>query len=377
MDQQRCSSLDRFEACPTSAQPCDSPYNPSSLEALAGTGRHKALAQLALTGEVPEEDRITIARDHLLEVEDIDAAIGAGRRVLKEVLGWFDDCEAVTQVEVKLSGPVSIGSADVMIVGRDADGELVRLVILDFKTGWMDIEHPGQLMGYASGAGEMFGELPSCGYITTVEAWLRHGDRVIHNYTDDDLVEFEERIQKAWSLIGTKTIPGEHCGFCKRQLVCDERAAYIRSSGVALAEVTKGAALTRDDLGRLYAKYRMLKSAMARFERTVTAELKIAPLPLPDGKQLELQEREVTKFDAVKVIDIIQQLGFDEEDIRGCIRASKSGIEKAARRHAPPRKGAALMRAITTDLGDADGIYTQTETKKVVVDAEEIAAESD
>lgn len=369
----RCSSLDRLLACPGSAAPAPFPFNPSSEAAIAGTAKHLALA-LAQPGEAVDFGEIAHASG--VEADDLRSAVGTGRRVVDEIRGWCS-LPPTVQTEVRLDGPVCSGTADWIASVYDgdghtpADGPLLELVVLDWKTGWSGDEHPAQTLGYASAARAQFG-MPTSGRLTTVEAWLRLGERRVKHYTSSDLDAFEARVAAAVASVASVT-PGTHCGFCPRRLVCEPRHDYVRAASMAVARTChrfeKGVAITREQLGALYEQYRTVTAAARLYEKLLGDELELGPIALPDGRQLALVTSERKVLDPHPALAVLEDHAFSAAELRECVSVSKSAVERVAREKAGKGKGAALMREITAGLDKAEAWQTEIVRTKKVLDA--------
>lgn len=362
----RASSMDRFLACPTSEQPVDHPFNPPSPEAALGTAKHAAIEAWVKN----EEDQCDeIAHEAGVDHDDLRAALGAARKLYAEILTWYPGMRVVRECEVPLETESSKGTSDLVVLFYEQGTETppYATVVVDHKTGFSEDEHRYQLVTYAEGARRKWG-MPSCGYITTVEGQLRHGERIVRNYTAEDLIVFSEKVARAQSRIGTKIVPGKHCGFCPRQLVCEERTAYLRASTEALVAVPPGP-ITAVQIGAIYDRYKEVMRAADRYQKLVDAALEQGPIPLPGGRRLELHEVERTVIDP-KAIAVLTQTGWTTDELRSAVRVSKTGLNEIAKAKAPPRGGARLMRQVMTELEKGSALRTETRREKVIIEAE-------
>ena len=361
----RASSMDRFLACPTSAQELEHPYNPDNPEAKLGTAKHAAIAE-AIGGQ----DRvIEIAHEYGVDPDDVGMAVGAVKRLLKEIAGWMPG-EVERLAEERLDGPAATGTADLVLVGGGSTPPS-HIVIVDFKTGFSDDEHRYQLVSYADAARERWG-MPTSGVITTVEGQLRHGERIVRNYSENDLAGFRLDVGRALASIGKKIVPGKHCGFCPRQLECPTRDSYINAATAALVELdqSRDYGISTVQLGAIYDRYKEVMRAADRYQKLVDAALEQGPIPLPGGRRLELHEVERTVVD-VTALGVFDAMGWEYDDLREAVRISKSGLDRIVKSKVPTRGEAKiLMRQLMTALGDGGALRTETRREKVVVDAD-------
>ena len=372
--QTRCSSLDLLLSCPTSQAPTDHPYHPelAKEEANLGTAKHKALASTA-RGETV--DLSAIAHEYSVAEDDLRAAVRVAFSVMEEARSWFA-VPPIVDTELQVDGGTHRGTADVLLrLYSDAgephsyDAPLEQMVVIDWKTGWGDDEHPAQLAGYASAARAQYG-MPTSGVVTVVEAWLRQRERRIRHYSATELDAFVASIDAAHAQVGKVVRPQAGCRWCQRQLVCEPRHDYVRASSMAIAKLEKGVAITRTQLGGLHDQYRAVMAAARLYESMLKQELEVGPITLPDGRRIEMQSVESRVVDAGPAIGVLLSHGFTAEDLQECLSASRSGIESAARRIAGKGKGAGLLRQINADLDKAGAVRTETSMRKFVVEPE-------
>lgn len=360
----RCSSLDRFLACPESGLECGNPYNPESPEAAKGQAKHEALAAVEANQDY---DAIDIAARYGDDADEIEKAVAAYRKVRAELMAWFPSAPTV-YVELALDGPVCRGTADWIGVSADeVTKHPTRLVVNDYKSGWGTSEHPLQLAGYASCAREEFG-MPTCGYITVVESQLRHGERIVHNYSSEDLDRFEASVTDAVAHMGKRVQAGPQCTFCRRQMVCTARAEYARGAMAALVETTGAGIATREQIGALYDRYRDVMRAVKLYDKLLSSALGTGPIELPGGRRIELREKEQTVIEP-KAIDVLRDYGWSTDDIRQIVSVTKAAIERVVKQSAPKGKADGAMRKIMGVLGEGGALGIKVRREKVIVGA--------
>jgi len=359
----RCSSLDRFIECPDSELELDNPYNPSNPYAAAGTAKHIILAATT-KGDLPDFEGV--AREHSLEISELQSAALAARRMVDEVVSW---CRATPTVdtEARLGSNLTTGTAD-YVARVYIDDELAQMFVIDWKTGWGSDEHPNQLRGYALGALHNFG-MPSSGYIRTVEAWLPLNERRVADYTEDDLLRFQSTVEVALSKVGSKVQPGPGCRYCPRRLICEDRQRYMRSGTAALTEVHSNKPITREQLGELYDKYKLVTDAVKLYEKMLDEELaEGGDIPLPGGRRLTRSEQKREKIIGKKALPVIAEY-FGPAMVPEIVTTSKAAIERAAKEVMPKGKAAGMVRKVNEALRQAEAVKTSTiYRKKVVVD---------
>lgn len=352
----RGSQADIVMACAGSLEPTDAPYNPNSDEGREGSAKHAALA-FVVRGEDPPLDSIAARFD--VDVDELAKAVSYGRQAWAEVAQYYPDAKT----EQKLDGAVTMGTADVLSLGGEA-GRLETLAILDWKTGWSGDEHQYQLMAYADAARAQYG-MPTSGYITAIEAWLRHREMSTRNFTQEQLEGFRERAAYQIKQAGKQYGPGGHCKFCRRQNQCPARDQYLRASVTALVPAEgEFRVITREVLGQLWSRSRDLAKALRAYESLVDEALVDGKIPLGDGKALSLETTEQDEIQPIGATAVLKsEFGWTDLDLAEVLSATKSGIERVVKGKVAKGGGAAAMRQILGRLRDV-GAITKIEAKR-------------
>lgn len=138
-------------------------------------------------------------------------------------------CEPLVLVEERVDyshiAPSGFGTADMLIVGRDADGKGV-LHIIDFKAGagvYVDVDHNSQLSLYALGGLHAYGYIYPIERIRMTIVQPRLDNVNTFECTREELEAWGESIKPIAKLAyegkGEQT-PGEWCRFCGAKPVC-------------------------------------------------------------------------------------------------------------------------------------------------------------
>jgi hypothetical protein len=162
--------------------------------------------------------------------------------------------------------------------------------------------------------------------------------------------------------IGEEFAPGEHCLGCRREHECPARDAFIRSAGAALVEAGPGA-VAPARLAEMYPRVQQLERAIEAYRSALRLALADGPLPVGDGKQLELVEAHRTLVDPRAAWPVLEAHGFTEADLARVTSMSKSEIEAIARERAPARGKARQAAAIVQALDEAGALTQATYTK--------------
>lgn len=362
----RGSKADLAMACAGSLVATDTPYNPHSDEAREGSAKHAALAYLP-RGEEPPVAEIAARFD--VDADEIARAVSYGRQAWAELGRYVPGAKT----EQKLEGPVTVGTADILGLAQlQADGhadETVHLAILDWKTGWSYDEHGYQLLSYADAAREVHG-MPTSGYVTGIEVWLRHREYRIRNFTEPELDGFRERAKRQLELVGRQYAAGGHCKFCPRQNACPARDEYLRASVTALVPAdAEPKAITREVLGQLYERSKVIAKALRAYEQLLDAALKDGPIPLGAGRALALEPVEQDEIKAVVAESVLRdKLGWGDAELAEVLGATKSGLERVIKARVAKGGAAAEMRRVLGALREAGAIAKIEKHQKKVID---------
>ena len=331
----RISSLPAFLTCPSSQLPTEHPYEPPSEVADLGTAVHEALA-VHVAGQRPDLD--AIAKKHHVDSDELEQLYVNGCIAWKDLCKYFPN--AYTEQALKWDGIE--GHADVSHYDEST------MAILDWKSGRIRRDYSAQLIGYAAAAVEQFG-MPKSGEVKVITVWLRDMEFEILTVTQDDMERLHHDIKRAELDIGKRYAPGDACGYCRRQLVCGARHEYLSSATSALMPIID-APLSAEQLPKLYTKSKMLRKALADYDKALKIALADGPLSDGNGNMLELVETKRDRLVSREAWPLLKHAGFSDDDITECVSMSKTAVLSMAADKAPKgRKGkdkAALMEIL-------------------------------
>jgi hypothetical protein len=352
----RGSKADINMACAGSLVPARSAYNPRTDDANEGRANHKALEFVARGEEPPIEQ---ISERYGVDEDDLAITARSGSKLWLEVSRWFPD----VATEIKIEGPVTRGTIDVICVEPDA------LAIADWKTGRSGDEHKYQRMAYADAAREIFG-IPSRGFIPTFELYTALGEIQCVNLTEEMLDGFREQCReqiKSALSDHPQYAPGAHCKFCPRQNECAALEDYNRTSASSLIE-TGSTALTRDDVGRLYDRYKLLKDAIVKYENMLDSVLEDGSIDIGNGRVVQLKDEKRETIEASNdVLDVLASFAIDDASLLLGESLPKSAIKRACKAISAKGKASALERSIMKELRESGFVTKKTIKKKEIV----------
>ena len=179
-------------------------------------------------------------------------------------------CEPLVLVEERVDyshiAPSGFGTADMLIVGRDADGKGV-LHIIDFKAGagvYVEVDHNSQLSLYALGGLHAYGYIYPIERIRMTIVQPRLDNVNTFECSREELEAWGESIKPIAKLAYEgkgEQKPGEWCRFCRAKPVCKAcaeealslcREEFLDMDAGALSEDPRASPVEHDDLNAPY-----------------------------------------------------------------------------------------------------------------------------
>lgn len=348
----RPSSMPRYADCPSSALPAVAPVNVATEESDLGQAAHEALAQHVL-GVAP--DLGVIARAHGVELGDLEPLYRYGTQAWRELAKHFPR----PQVELQLleTDITTGGRTDLLSVSLEA------MAVGDWKSGRLRRNQRHQMGSYAYGVREQFG-MPSSGVIITAVVWLRFGEVEVLEWTSDALDAWAAEVRSLEQYVGSRFAPGEHCGFCPRQLECEARAAWLRSVGSALVAGDGSLAVaTPEQLAALYPKAQAFEALLKSYRaalRLAIEENGGKPIPMGDGRAIGLIDQPRDTIDARLAWPVLEAHGLTEEDLAACTTIGKGALEDVVGAKAPRGQKGKAKAALIDELRQVGAITTTT-----------------
>lgn len=369
MDSVTMSKLPRAEVCPGSMA-LPAVHRPGGVYAEAGNATHGTLEAIARGNR-------DNAPAWLVAVYD-DATAGADAVYAERCFAW---------------DPILMRGRDLGTHGRDysglrsgeiggtADLVVVRagaVEVYDYKSGFMGAPiSSAQLSCLALTAASAFGaESATVGIIqidaaaktaypktATLDAFdlAREATRIAH------IVEQVERARLVVAAGGTPDVrlSDDGCRYCPAKMACPGRTGAIASlaSVAGLAEPTVRIPVTVESAGAVWLAIDAMRAVLRAAEEEVQSLARVAPVPLPDGRELWAVETPRETVGDVEAIErlIAERYGADAvaEVVKLEKTASKGAIEALAKSKAPKGKGAGDARALIA-AARAAGALKQT-----------------
>lgn len=378
----RASSLPRIMACPASLHAPEIAIDTSGDVADLGSAVHAVLAEVIGGGLEGMPDLSFFARRFDVEYDDLEflswrglAIWNAFKPLLKpDSVGVEQHMETPLNAHYMLSGHLDVCAE---LAGADTR----TLVVIDWKTGFIERDYKAQLMGYALLADRVLAD-SNAGAVKIVTAWPRTGTWDVLDIGPKDILDFLLRVLEILSEPSATFAPNDdHCVYCPRSHECPARDRFIQSAVHALLphEYSETSSLTpREELAVFYDQAQSLKRALKNYTDAVKASIrKDGPLPLPDGRTvtIQAQARDAIHFSVECLATVAPFLEIAPADVdafilaigRDAVTVAKKPLLDAVSANAPQGgKGIAIREAMTALL-DAGCVETKAYEKLEVV----------
>lgn len=342
----RASSVPRFMQCAGSQF---LPHVQSSGDAARlGTAAHVAASGM-VQGDIVNVEQIALLHD--VPIDELQSLFWAGKTIWDANETFFPNAQTEVTfkgftVNGKTATATVTGTAD--IVSAPGDG---TLRIADWKSGWREGMHAGQLKTYAllaykasqgHGDDDRFAAAP----VEKVYAaifWMRQREVEGQWYDKETLLEWEKMLaQQSDKGAAGELVVGEGCTYCP---VADcpalrKQVAIFKDTEAAF-EVTSENVLTLHFL-RTAVERRCgdLKSAIDHYTESA------GPFETGDGRELAMVETEKKTVFTENAWPILAAR-FGEEKIQSLAKLSKADVETLAKETAERgQKGAAVVELL-------------------------------
>ncbi len=352
----RISSLPRGVACPGSLRPSPDgspPVSPSNDVSALGSAVHEVLATI-INMDLDHIPPIIskVAQRHGVDPGDLECLsnIGLNRWRSLRARGMFPDPEAEWSGSMEVAGVKITGHIDVM--SRLVHADMVRIPIVDFKSGRRDNDHYHQIVGYGMLA---LDEYPDAAAVDGMVAWLLDDEIESISMTRVDVERWRDEV-----LIGRVINwdgvyhPGPQCEHCPRFAGCPARAAMVRSavSELAISEEQVRSILTdlitgarggdlkcREAIVRAYEKVQIVTTTADYFRKAIKQEIE-ANGPITAGMhELSVSDQTVQTIKPAPAMAVLEQLLSGDEILSACKISKTTIMDLIGDKAAKGRKG--------------------------------------
>lgn len=371
MKTSRASSADRHTHCSGAMLAPDIKDHAESAPAVDGQAAHEIAKRIDSGEDVTDEDIEDVAKE--FGSEDIDMLHRCAAYTVKArdaLAEWFPNVMPEHRFpDVTLaSGLILTGQTDRVSAIMNDTGGCEFLAVGDWKAGYGQFLHPGQLKQYSTLAVEEFG-FPRSGYVFACEIHLQHQETHRHKFTAMDLADFTGKLEDRWKDAEFDPDPdhaaGEWCAFCPRANECELHAAHLRGTIGGLVQLPSQE-VSRETLGQIYPQYQQAKRAVEAYDKMLKAALREGPVPLGDGRKLENKTHLEDKILVEESWDYLMgEVGADE--LAKILSVPKGKLLTAASKDEPKGKGAAKKREVMAALRKLGAIAKKPKTKRTIV----------
>lgn len=345
------SGLDRSIACPAS---CVLPRISSSSEAAErGTAFHNFIERI-LQGMVRE-----VALDHVpaeykewCSLFDVNAALGCydpnGDILYVEQPFAIDPVAGTVRLLPKTEHRDYLGVTPTEFYGtvdlicRDTAG---NLVVNDWKTG-RDLGDPRRKMQLRFFSLAMY-MLHGVTKVNQRFTYIHEDGSSSAVGADVDAIDFEvtrDELKKLYASItgarrardAGKTLTvttGDHCQYCSSWAYCPAKAGIVRRVIPDLEVLEERlAAMTAEELGVAWTKYRELQDCLKRVENVLKERAKTDPLPLPDGRVVRALRQSKSSIDATRALALAKKYGALDWELDSCIRTTSYDVTREVKK---------------------------------------------
>lgn len=345
----RCSRLPLNVECAPSIVPPAIRIEPPREMSDLGLAFHDCMKQIAKSRTYDIE---LAASAFNVDAGELAPLVGSAAKHWRETLSPLFPNPRVEESLSFSDGDLAVtGTPDVRAI---ADGE-IRL--LDYKSGFLDLDARPQLKGYAVlSLYESQARLP----VRATKFNVRDGRLETDLWTPEQLDHWWAWLKQ--HLQDTDIYrPGEHCGRCPRAMECNAHGEQMTTLVAML-----GGDLPIGDMAETAAhtvqQVRLLERRCEQFRETVKAEVVAKGGRWGALYIKETHPKEISVARGQQVL--IETLGTDR--LLQLVEIGNKKLETALREKAPPRGGAALIRDTFARL-DAAGAITTTTTKRLEV----------
>jgi len=338
----RCSSLPRITSCTASLEtPCDADGKeiiidiPSDVSAM-GDAAHKIQATIIKENlnDIPEDLFFSVSTEFDIDEKELRFLAWAGLKFWRTVRDRLKviNIEEEMQAEIQRKF-ILTGHPDLMAVMADDPD---TLVVIDWKTGHIEKNYIAQVKGYALLALHTNMNVKT---IRVLTVYTRLGTTETQEFSAEEIMAYALELAEIVTSDTQQYCPSnDNCRYCPHsEFGCEAKQALIACACRDIEAIAgkTGGELTVAALASLYDQSRILKTALANYEKTLKSAVEDAGgrIEFGDGESLELEENETTSY--LYRPDIISQFITDGAIDELCPTVSKSKLSDAIGNEAP------------------------------------------
>lgn len=265
------------------------------------------------------------------------------------------------------------GTADLVVVSA------LGVIVYDYKSGYFGapVESPQMsLLALAAASATGF-DKATVGIVkidVDAKEWsvkTAHLDALDLAMEADRVARIIAGVEQARAIVAAGRTPDvriteDGCRYCPARMACPGRAGAIATTmGYAgLAAPGVRILVTAENAGQVWVGIAAMRAVLKAAEDEVEALARVAPVPLPDGRELWAVETPRETVGDVEAIErlIAEKYGADAvaEVVKVEKTASKGALEMLAKSKAPKGKGAGSARALIAEARAAGALKQTT-----------------
>lgn len=222
------------------------------------------------------------------------------------------------------------GTADLVAIENDD-----TLIILDYKSGYVERDASPQTKFYALGMLETKNEFLNFKKVKTIVAWLRTGTIDIVDYTRDEILNWWEQSLKN-IMENDSYNPGTCCEFCPRRMNCPalQIATYNTVYSLMSTEVNQ---VSTKQLFDLYPHVKNLEKVIEQYHKLIRVEMLKGEQVDSNGNRFGLNTISIKTLDFGKSVPCIKTFFNANEiplkEIDKALSISKSKVFDIIKEH--------------------------------------------
>jgi len=351
----RASTLPLAFKCPGSIRNTSTRINISNEAADAGSAMHKCCESLPRIGSIDWEFVDEVAAEHGCDCNELRFLCAKATRLWAKLRESFPGSitEVAIEYPIEVAGLKITGTID----GIAISGDVARLY--DWKGGRLDTDYYHQMMAYGSMVLLAFPQLRE---VTVTILWVRHEQFENYTITREKAQEWMRKLETEVVQWDGVYHPHEKCVHCPRWYECEAANGLARASVAAIQNVDVDSIAQQvermppDELIQLRRTAKMVTTIAERTNDAIRALLQKRGEIVGSEAKLMLENQPKRELDTRLTWQVLERIGFDEQDYAEVSKLSVTKIEKLVAERAGRGNGAAAKRKLKADLEAAGAV---------------------
>ena len=352
MIQLRCSGLPLALACAPSLTPPTVRIANDDAAARLGTSTHTVVSAL-IRGE--PWDVQSVADADGVDGEQLGMLVALAMKAWKSIKHYFPDPLTEYEMRHEADGIELTGHADVVAM------RMGTVYGVDFKTGFADVDHSQQMMGY----GFLALQESQAASVRWAVVHVREQEITWCHWTRDELNGWWHRLVNHVRAAETYR-PGRWCGYCPRANECPARGQMVRQQAEALSDWAHWPTKPNDlELGQLYDRAKQVEQMASFALDYVRATVQARGgngIGISGNRALVLREQTRREIDYRLAAEFIKET-LGEDALAECSSIDKASMDQAVKQRAGRGQKTAALYEHYIGLTARGAVTTKTITK--------------